>query len=80
MWVLGIELGTLEEQSVLLTAEPSLQPLELIFVQSLLQDTDTVPSWDFCIRANQTCGLSNKKWILADKSSCPREARASAEA
>ena len=26
MWLLGIELRTLEEQSVLLTAEPSLQP------------------------------------------------------
>ena len=27
MWLLGIELGLLEEQSVLLTAEPSLQLL-----------------------------------------------------
>jgi hypothetical protein len=31
MWVLGIELRTLEEQSVLLTSEPSLQPKMLIF-------------------------------------------------
>jgi hypothetical protein len=29
MWLLGIELKTLEEQSVLLTAEPSLQPIHM---------------------------------------------------
>ena len=28
MWLLGIELRTLEEQAVLLTTEPSLQPLQ----------------------------------------------------
>jgi hypothetical protein len=31
VWLLGIELGILEEQSVFLTAEPSLQPLHLGF-------------------------------------------------
>jgi hypothetical protein len=29
MWLLGFELGPLEEQAVLLTAEPSLQALGL---------------------------------------------------
>jgi hypothetical protein len=30
MWLLGFELKTLEEQSVLLTAEPSLQPKTIV--------------------------------------------------
>jgi hypothetical protein len=32
MWMLGIESGPLEEQSVLLTTEPSLQPQRFVFV------------------------------------------------
>lgn len=33
MWVLGIELDSLEEQPVLLTAKPSLSPLETTFTE-----------------------------------------------
>ena len=34
MWLLGFELWTSEEQSVLLTAEPSLQPLCVFLIRS----------------------------------------------
>ena len=40
MRVLGIESGSLEEQSVLLTAEPSLQPLQTDFYSSTREKTN----------------------------------------
>lgn len=39
MQLLGIELGPLEEQPVLITAEPSLQPMCVIF-----------KTWSHCVR------------------------------
>ena len=35
MWVLGLNLGLLEEQPVLLAAEPSLQPLSSVLLMDL---------------------------------------------
>jgi hypothetical protein len=48
MGLLGFELGTLEEQSVLLTAEPSLQPLFISLTEDLAGYV--APNWP------PTCG------------------------
>jgi hypothetical protein len=38
MWVLGLNTGPLEEQSVLLTTEPFLQALETLFVSLIFTE------------------------------------------
>lgn len=48
MWMLEVNLGPMEEQSVLLTAEPSLKPLGLFLVSSFCPFSSLLPdslSW-----------------------------------